>query len=311
MRYVVKPFIVVRWQAALAVCAIFATSARAEEARMLRWKFAKGETKRYVQEQEMVSEQTSKGRSMKTTVKQTMDVTWRIKSVDEEGLAEITQTVDRVRMKVQRPPEAGPSLAFDSDEKSGASPETREMAAHFQALLKHPIAMKIDAQGAVSDVEIPDSIKEALEGPEPGSGGEEAFKETFTTNTIQFPAEPVKRGSSWKHATESKTPFGKQKATTTYTYDGIENHEGQHLDKIDLKLALEVNEDDEAKARPKIVSQKSEGVIYFDGEHGWLAMLHSTSKVQTELTQGDMKLGETISTTTRIKLAQPAGADEK
>ncbi len=311
MLCIVKPLVVIRWPAALAMCAMFATAARAEEARTLRWKFVEGETKRYALEQEMVSEQTSKDRSMKTTVKQTMDVTWRIKSVDDDGLAEITQTVDRVRMKVQRPPEAGRPLAFDSAEKAADDPETRQMAAHFQRLVKHPFAMKIDPQGVVSDVEIPETIKEALKGPKPGDSGEEAFKETFTASTVQFPAEPLEKGSSWKRATESKTPFGKQTAITTYTYDGIENHEGQHLDKINMKLALEIDDGDEAEAKPKIVSQKSQGVVYFDGEHGWLANLHSTSKVETEFTVGDMKLGETITTTTRVKLVQPPRVDEK
>ena len=171
--------------------------------------------------------------------------------------------------------------------------------------------MKIDPQGVVSDVEIPESIKEALKGPEPGAGGEEAFKQTFTASTVQFPAEPLEEGSSWKHATETKTPFGKQKAITTYTYDGIANHEGQQFDKIKLKLAVEIDDGQETKVKPKIISQKSEGVIYFDGEHGWLAELHSTSKVVTEFTVGDMKLGETINTTTRVKLLHPPAANEE
>ena len=139
MQCIVKPFVVIRWPAALALCAMFATAARAEEARTLRWKFVEGETKRYALEQEMVSEQTSKDRSTKTTVKQTMDVTWKIKSVDDEGLAEMTQTVDRVRMKVLRPAEAGPPLAFDSAEKSADDPETRQMARALSKAFEAPI----------------------------------------------------------------------------------------------------------------------------------------------------------------------------
>ncbi|HUY32059.1 MAG TPA: DUF6263 family protein [Pirellulales bacterium] len=325
MWYVVKPFFLIRWLPApvapvFLACAFLTTAARAEEARTLRWKFVAGQTNRYLLEQDMVSEQTSEGHSMKTTVKQTMNVIWRVKAVDDQGVAEVTQAVDRVRMNVQRPREAGPPLAFDSAAKNerakngaaknGTDQELKQLAAHFEPLLKHPFAMKIDPKGVVSDVEIPETIRKALKGSEPGSGGDEAFKEMLMSSTVQFPTKPLKAGSSWKHTVETKTPFGKQKAITTYTYGGIEKHEGHDLDKIDLKLDVELVGGDEDKVKPKIVSQESEGVIYFDGEQGWLARQRTTSKVEMELMQGDMKIGETVSTTTRIQLVSDDQAAE-
>ncbi|HEV3002849.1 MAG TPA: hypothetical protein VGX78_00240 [Pirellulales bacterium] len=305
MWYAVKPLRFVCWLPALVACASLASSVRADESKTLRWKFVKGETSHYVLEQDVVQEATSDEQSSKTTVKQTFDVTWKVNSVDDQGVAELTRTVERVRINAEGPPEAGPPVAFDSSKK-GMDPR---MVESFKPLLKQPFVMKIDPQGVISDVKVPDSTKEALKGPPAPNGAstEDAFKEMLAADTVEFPAKGLTRGSHWQHTSETQMPFGKQKVTTTYTYAGPAKHEGHELDKIDMKVHMELLDADRgAKGRPepkpKIVSQESGGVIYFDGEKGRLVSSQMKNTVETEVTQGDKKFTETVNSTMLVKL---------
>jgi hypothetical protein len=307
-----KPLVFVRYLPALVACMGLASAARADESKTLRWKFAKGETLHYVLEQDVEQEASSEDQSSNTTVKQTFDVIWKVNSVGGDGSAELTRTVDRVRVEMKGPPEAGRQVSFDSSKK-GADPR---MLDSFKPLLKQPFVIKIDPQGVISDVTIPKETKEALKRqPAPnGASSEETFKEMFAGDTVEFPAERLKRGSSWKHTAEAQMPFGKQKATTTYTYEGLANHEGHELDKIDMKVHLELLDGDRGKSdlpdvKPKIVHQDSGGVIYFDGEHGRLVSSQMKNKVETEVTQGGKKFTETVNSTMRVNLADSAGRE--
>ena len=43
------------------------------------------------------------GMEFETNVTQSTDMTWAIKSVGSDGVAEMTQTIDRIRMKMESP----------------------------------------------------------------------------------------------------------------------------------------------------------------------------------------------------------------
>src|SRR5262249_33655580 len=63
----------------------------------LRWKFKPGETLRYVMDQRAVTTATLPGgEQMRTTLSQTIETTWTVKSVDPSGQAEMTQTITRI-----------------------------------------------------------------------------------------------------------------------------------------------------------------------------------------------------------------------
>ena len=96
----------------------------------LRWKFKAGESIRYTMVQEISQETKDPGRVLKLTMNQTVDLHWSVKSVADDGVADMTWTIDRVRAKV-----SGPEGGFEFDSQTGKDPEG-PLAAQVGPLVK-------------------------------------------------------------------------------------------------------------------------------------------------------------------------------
>src|SRR5437868_6154739 len=63
------------------------------KAENLRWKFTPGEVVRYTMVQETSQEMKGQGQEVKTSLNQTVDLHWSVKSVSPKGVADMTQTI--------------------------------------------------------------------------------------------------------------------------------------------------------------------------------------------------------------------------
>ena len=68
----------------------------------LRWKFIPGETLKYTMVQQTSQGMKAQGQEFKTALNQTVDLHWDVKGVTN-GVADMTQTIDRVRTKIEGP----------------------------------------------------------------------------------------------------------------------------------------------------------------------------------------------------------------
>src|SRR6516165_8472568 len=64
----------------------------------LRYKFKQGETLNYDLDQKMKMEMAIAGQNINMSMTQTLDMTWKVESVDKDGKAKIVQKFDRVRL---------------------------------------------------------------------------------------------------------------------------------------------------------------------------------------------------------------------
>ena len=87
----------------MGIAAFLVGSALPAEAATLRWKFTAGETLHYQMNQKTTTIMKPAGREIKTLVTQTIDSTWVVKSVGDDGSAMISMTFDRIRNKVESP----------------------------------------------------------------------------------------------------------------------------------------------------------------------------------------------------------------
>ena len=101
---------------ALATAALAAGTVQAQT--LLRWKFKPGQTLNYEIHQDSTG--NIAGRPVDQTAKITMDMTWKVKSVDGEGNATLTVTIVRVRMKCDQPTK---DMSFEYDSASKESPK--------------------------------------------------------------------------------------------------------------------------------------------------------------------------------------------
>ena len=289
----------------------------------LRWKFKPGETLHYTMDQKTVT--TAKlpgGHEIKTTLNQTIEMSWAVKSVDEAGKAEMVQTLDRIRDQVEAP--VG-SFLFDS--KEAKEPEGLIAAARvplFKALLGAPIAFKMSALGEPSDVKVPDKVAQALRDLGPAAAGagamfsEEGLREMIAQASLILPQDDLVEGKSWSRQIKNVIPpIGTMIIDATYRYDGPAPALGPDAVKIGLVTKVEIQraEADANAANAgalKIRSQKSQGTYNFDTNAGHILdsnlseviEVGATLKVGQGAAAKDMELNQATETTTIRKLVK-------
>jgi hypothetical protein len=295
------------------------TAARGES---LRWKFKPGEVLHYTMDQKTATlAKLPGGQEIKTSLNQTIEMTWTVKSVAEGGAAEVVQTIDRIRDQVE-----APVGSFVYDSKDPKEPDGLVAAARvplFKALLGAQIPFKMSELGEPSEVHVPDKVGQALRdmGPAAAAAGamfsEDGLKEMITQSSLILPRDDVAAGKSWTRQTRNSVPpLGTVVIDATYKYEGPAPGPGPDLVKIGLATKVEIQP---AEGEPnantsglKIRSQKSQGTYVFDKAGGHVLDSSLTDVIDVGATlkigQGagarEMELNQTTETTTLRKLVK-------
>jgi hypothetical protein len=286
----------------------------------LRWKFKPGEMLHYTMDQKTVT--TAKlpgGQELKTSLSQAIEMTWTVKGVDENGTADLVQTLDKIRDQVEAPVGSYLYDSKDAKEPEGLLAATRVPL--FKALLGAPIAFKMSALGEPSDVRVPDKVGQALRdlGPAAAAAGamfsEEGLKEMITQSSLILPKDDLAEGKSWTRQTKNGVPsLGTVVIDATYKYEGPAPGASPDAVKIGLVTKVDIQP---AEAEPnasglKIRSQKSQGTYIFDTAAGHvldsnlsdLIDVGATLKVGQGAGARDLELNQSTETTTIRKLVK-------
>ena len=108
--------------AASIVTALTVSTAHADSAeRIFRWKLKPGETLKYRMVQEMEQNMRMGEQKSPTAIstKMTMDMDWKVDSVDDQGLINLDQVIQRMQMKVQ----SAQGVIMEYDSAAGKEPE--------------------------------------------------------------------------------------------------------------------------------------------------------------------------------------------
>lgn len=279
--------------------------AASDKATLLRWKFSKGQQLEYL----FVLDTTAAVSAQNSTL--TLNTTWQIDSVDDDGTADISYTFDRVRVNAtfgNQPP-----LDADSAKKNAEGEFAKRMAAIFDAMVGNPGRMRISPLGKVSDVELPEGMADKLKSA-PALGqlaslfNEGLFKRVVESSALELSDEAVSKGETWTQSQEINYPAqGRQIVKTTYTFEGLENRGGRALAKITPEVEVDFPD---AEKSLTIAKQDSSGTIYFDTGSGKVSQMDVEHSMQIEVTVMGQKFSEDIGAVTSLKLIS-AGGDSK
>lgn len=275
------------------------SSARAA-APSLRWKFKPGETIHYRIDQKTVTQAMFNGQSIKTTVSQTIETDWAVKSVDASGSAEMTLTIDRVKTKVEGP--LG-SFEYDSREKK---PIAGAIAAGVVPILKVLVGatfrFTISPLGALTDVRVPEGLVKALKdaGPAAAQGpsmfSEEGLKTMIHESTLTLPTDADK---PWTGRNTIPLPaLGNLVRDKTYKYDGPEGDNA----KIAMQSKVRLEPGPAANFEAKISAQEGNGRFLFDNTAGRLVRSDVTEKVEMLLNSMNTQVTHTSDNSTTMTL---------
>lgn len=307
--------------AAAVVCLMGTTHARA--AKELKWKFKQGEKLPYALQQSYAILIDANGIEIDVKLKQVMDLTWTVKSVDSDGNAELNQKVDRIQLTMNTPFTG--EVKYDSKKPDETPPPELwdRIGKPLESMLEGEFALKVTPHGQVTDLVLPEKLATTLKEARGGGGGGGAMMmmggNLFTENTIRqvieqavlvLPKEGVGEGVTWNREFENKLgPLGTQKIAVTYNYAGDETKDGKALEKIVSKthVTFEQNENSEIDAEMEISEQEGSGEILFDADAGKTVF----SKNKQEMTmEGDFMGNEFAQEITlQLLLTQGTSAD--
>ena len=296
---------------AVLAAALSAAAAGRADAATLRWKFKKGESLHYQMEQKTVTQIKARGQDIKTTLGQTIDSTWTVESVGPDGAAEMSQTIDRVRTKIES---AFGTLEYDSS--AGKEPEGA-IAAGVVPLLKALVGAKfqykMNTQGELSDVKVPAGLVQKIKesGPTAGNTGmfsEEGLKNLINQSSLSLPAEELTKDKTW--ARESKipaAPIGTMLLEKNYKYDGPAD--GGEKISLDIKMTLEPAPGGTIEV--KVGAQKGGGSFIFDNAAGRVASSTVSEKMEMIIKVQDQEVNQSTDSTSTMKLLEAKPADAK
>jgi Family of unknown function (DUF6263) len=276
----------------------------------LRWKFQSGETLRYTMVQDQKQGLKAMGQEFKTNLTQTVDLHWSVKNVSSDGVAEMSQTIDRVRMKVD-----GPGGAFEFDSQTGKVPEgpvATLLAPLLKSLVGAEFTLKMTARGELNDIKVPPKLVESLRQANPAAtaGGmfsEEGLKSLIGQSSLALPPDPLDRGKTWSSPTRLPVPMlGTMVMDKTYTYNGVDPGDaGLVKIALDTKVSLEPAAD--SNVAVKITSHEGTGDFSFDPKAGRMVTSKVIDKMSMSMSVMGQDLQQSTESTTTMTLAK-AGA---
>lgn len=271
-----------------------------------RWRFKTGEAIHFVMTQETTnSSRPEGGKAIANTMSQTVDLRWTVGAVSPDGVAKITQTIDRVRAKIVNEQQPAPFM-FDSDgpppsKEAEADPFASRVVPLFKALAGAEFQFAMNARGEVEDVAISDKLREALLKANPAAGeaavSEDGLKNLLAQVTLVLPRDGATE-RSWSRDVEIPMPsLGTLTMKRIFTDEGPEAP-GSSVHKITLKTEVTHESDEQSPLKMTITDQTGTGLYRFDAKAGHVVSARIEDAMTMTLAAGGQRIEQsTVSKT--------------
>ncbi len=186
----------------------------------LRIRPKKGDVMRFAQTQKTSQAMQVMGQDMETGMDFTLEMTFTVKDVADDGAAVIGIVYDLAHGSMTAPM-IGP-MEFDTRKDVPADDEG--IAKAMKAMMGKPFTMTVAPDGTIRRIEGLKEMFESLGGDEDAMGMAMMMKQLFSEQTMRksleqmfshIPKEPVAMGGTWKH--KNTVPLGQAAATTEMT----------------------------------------------------------------------------------------------
>jgi Family of unknown function (DUF6263) len=228
---------------------------------------------------------------------QTCALTWKVKSIKADGSAEITETVDRIRIKVG---DNGGGFELDSSQAPNPA-HAGAVTLHeaIDAMVGTPIDVVMSPRGELISVKLPYHIRNAMMGALPFSHqvgvalSEPGLKRIVEMSSMLIlPDKPVSAGSIWAHTRLGEDcDYAILDVDTAYTDKG-ETRDKFGLRRVDGAVTLRLRWHDTPAASARITSQDNTATFLFDVVSGHLCR----SQVKRNVRLENISNGRNVST---------------
>lgn len=240
--------------------------------RLLRWKLQPGQAidVRFVQDMDMMSNVL--GKKLASSADMSMIMRWDVEKVGNQGVAQLRQSIQRLRMSMQTP--GSEAVVYDSANAAGASGMAKQLASNMSPLIGVEFIQTMSSRGEIIDVQLSKAAQQKL-AKSPASAqlqqvfSKDGIKSLMHQAATVLPKEPVRPGSQWSGQTRTDSPVGTLVMKNTYTYRGTVEKDGRTLDRIDVNVNVAfAKTDNKLGVDVTIKNQQNKGVMYFDVAEG-------------------------------------------
>jgi len=281
----------------------------------LVWKFAVGDEHPFRMNQQMnMAMNLGEAGEMKTSISQKIDLVWQIESIDDKGIAALSQHVRRVQMEMQAPGQI--EIKYDTDAKESPLGYGAMIDPVLKALVATPLKLTMTPRGEITSVEIPEKISQAMKGV-PGAKmmanmvTEQGYKTMMQQMALILPQPAdLSPGHAWSTTTELLTPpIGKITTHMTFTYKGPRSVEDQVFEVFVPKLELEFG-DEQAAELPqiKVNEQNTSGEFLFNRSAGRLESSRLEQEMTLQIAAGDRQVEQKMVQKVELKRMTPERA---
>lgn len=309
------------------LCATSLATLECSAAKLLQWKLQPGQQFQVQVVQNSKTKTTVNDRTVNMSLDMLMDMNWTVVSVDQKGVATISQMFTRMRVDMDAPSVG--KVAFDTAKESKPGELTEGLSDTLDALIPRPakegepqretpkFSVLMNPRGEIVRVDIPKETAAAIKKATASSKlrhllSVEGLTQLLQQSLAKLPEEAIDPDHEWSLETRTPSPLGVLIQTHKYTYRGTVQHEGKSVDQIDVvsELLLEPSKDTAAKGL-KIKSQKQSGSLFFDADAGRFVATNVQQKLVSETPFRELRIivsVETISQTEISTIESPTRA---
>jgi hypothetical protein len=271
----------------------------------LRWKFTPGQKRNYVTTQKVMTKAQVMGQQVETTLTQTVDMTWEVKAVDKDGVADMIQTIDRVKLSMTAPQPIG-NFELDTAKADNPPGPLAPTINLFRSMSGSPFESRITPRGELRDIKIPPKVVEAFKSAGPGGAmfNEDMLKNMFGQSLIVFPEGAIAEGKTWTGSRKMATQFGTMVLDITYTLEGASGP----VQNIGVNAKVTIEPQAGSPLSIGVKSQETKGHCRFDNSAGKLNASDLVQKMSMAITAGGQEFTQDTETTTKMDLKSESGA---
>ncbi len=144
----------------LCVLVLTAITRPGQAEQLLRWKLRPGEAINVKMAQNMDMKANVMGKSLASSADMSMVMRWVVEDVDQDGVTEMRQSIQRLRMSMQTP--GGKPVVYDSASQAEPVGMAKNLAQNMQPLIGVEFIQTMSPRGEIIDVRLSDKANAQL-----------------------------------------------------------------------------------------------------------------------------------------------------
>lgn len=251
--------------ATLTAFCLLVVAAQADEP--LVWKWAEGDSTRYLMTQTMrMTMDAGPAGQVTSEMRQDMVMNWRCVGLTDEGNYQIEQATERIVMSNKT--SMGQGFSYDTAADGNPEGMATLVAPVFDAMVENPFTVVMKPSGEFLDVILSDPLARALDNLPGGGTSADMVVQMAKQSSLQFPDHPLAVGDSWTNEASVESPqTGQMKVLTTFVYNGSTELEGTTYEAFTPAVSIESLGGPQGM-EVSIETKESTGEVLFDREAG-------------------------------------------